>query len=56
MERLLRDWKYDGGCGVTASFFFVCIFFVGAITAQRNLSIRFKNNATTAAGGTFLHH
>ena len=56
-ERLLIDWRYDGGRGGGRfAFFQGCIFYVEAITAQRNLSIRYEDNATTAVGGTFLHH
>ena len=42
--------------GVAVSLFLVLVFFyVRAMTVQGNRSIRYEDNATTAAGGTFLH-
>ena len=40
--------------GVGSFFFSVVFFYVGAIAGRGNHSIR-EDNATTAAGGTFLH-
>ena len=42
--------------GVGVSFLVLVFFYVGTITAQRNLSSRYEDNAVTAAGGTFPHN